>query len=286
MQPQNRFMMKHVIFRRSGVATLLLWVVLASARLTGVAGTEGSGLEAKRTYQTDRDEIARMAKDLSGLLAPNYRKKLSADPVIFSSDSMPFLDLGSRTNAEVNRRDIAISDGCVELVNSLSHAQAIDHVEKGYFLKYVAKLEAEAQEKVTPLSNKESARYWTADVMNEQSSNCNSVMGILLAIKLAHSYLGHYNKYESRITGQKYPLAINHVLTPAEFNQAFTMGTQNALEAGYAVEGMVPFLQAFDKMKVRPAWTAYLIPPNAKIPSLVKNLQQMQKDFFRVKDKR
>jgi hypothetical protein len=75
-------------------------------------------------------------------------------------------------------------------------------------------------------------------------------------------------------------LPINNILTSKEWEDAFTRGVRNALEAGCTVEGVIPFFEAFDKMKVRPAWAVYFLPDNIKFAKMKKEIEKIQRKFF------
>ena len=44
-------------------------------------------------------------------------------------------------------------------------------------------------------------RYWTDNVINDQMSYFNQMVGFMMAINLSHHYLGHYAKYAPKMIG-------------------------------------------------------------------------------------
>ena len=164
----------------------------------------------------------------------------------------------------------------------MAHAKAIDLKVKGYFAKYIEILARESGEKsLQPLPNDTHPQYWTEDMLNEQLSNFNSIVGIVVAVKLAHHYLGHYEKYKDRLVdanGVDRP--INEVITPKEWEEAFAKGVRNALDAGCTVEGVTSFFEAFDKMKGRPTWAVHFMPNDVKFAKMKKDMEKIQRKFF------
>jgi hypothetical protein len=131
------------------------------------------------------------------------------------------------------------------------------------------------------LPNLSNPKYWTEDVLNEQLSNFNQMVGAAVAIKLSHHYLGHYKKYASKLedaNGKNLP--INSFLTPAEWDEAMRVGVRNALEAGMGIEGPKALFDCIDKMPKRPDWTLYFLPANAKVKVIKKEMEKIEKKFF------
>jgi hypothetical protein len=66
--------------------------------------------------------------------------------------------------------------------------------------RYIVSLAQETGKKeLKPLPNLSKPAYWTDAVLNEQASNFNQMVGAMIAIKLAHHYLGHYKKYAAKL---------------------------------------------------------------------------------------
>jgi hypothetical protein len=132
------------------------------------------------------------------------------------------------------------------------------------------------------LSNK---KYWTLEMINEQLSNFNQIVGEVVGIKLAHYYLGHYKKYKDKlVNSQGKPVPINTLLTAAEWDQAVKLGVRNALDCGLGIDGVKALYDCIDKMPKRPEWTLYFLPANVKVSRLKRDLEKIESDFFAGKD--
>jgi hypothetical protein len=224
----------------------------------------------------------KLGKDLYYWLKPNAKEIISSQPISIETDVTPFVRLLFYPDEPKPIRGVWISAGFIDLVNHVAHAKAIDSMEKGYFNKYVMMLGEESGEKsLRSLPNDSNPKYWTEDMLNEQQSNFNSIVGLVVAIKLAHHYLGHYEKYKDRLEdAQGRPVPITTLLTEKEWEEAFSKGVKNALDAGCMIEGVIPFFEAFDKMKNRPAWAAYFLPKFANVSKMKKEMERAQKKFF------
>jgi hypothetical protein len=255
---------------------LILALTFCSAALAQPNSPDGL------TYKSGYSSIMKLGKDLYSALPKSEKEFVSPQPISIETDVTPFIRLLYFPDEPKPVRGVWISAGFIDLVNNISHAKAIDGIEKNYFNRYIEILSLETGEKsLRPLPNDTKAAYWTDDMLNEQLSNFNSIVGIVVGNKLAHHYLGHYDKYKDKLSdGKGNPVPINNVITPQEWEEAFLKGVRNALEAGCTVEGAIPFYEAFDKMKQRPPWTAYFIPANLKFAKLKKQLEKVQRDFF------
>ena len=179
-------------------------------------------------------------------------------------------------------RGVWVSAGFIDLVNNLAHAKAIDRIERGYFKRYIAILEQETGAKsLRPLPNDTNPEYWSEDILNEQLSNFNSIVGIVLGVKMAHHYLGHFDKHKAELLDETAgPRPINNLLTEAEWAAALDKGVRNALDAACMIEGVVPFFEAFDRMKNRPSWAAFIIPDNVKFSKVRKEMERIQNRYL------
>ena len=233
-------------------------------------------------YKSGYTSMMKLGRDLYGALKPNYKEAVSSQPISIETDLTPFVKLLFYPDEPKPIRGVWISAGFIDLVNHVAHAKAIDKKERNYFNKYILSLAEESGEKeLKPLPGDSNPKYWTDDMLNEQLSNFNSIVGMVVGIKLAHHYLGHYEKYKDKLQdAQGRSIPINNLLTEKEWDEALTRGARNALDAGCTVEGVIPFFEAFDKMPRRPAWTAYFVPDNAKFAKIRKDLERIQKRFF------
>lgn len=234
------------------------------------------------TYRTGYSVIMSLGADLYKSLDKKYQKIIHKQPIFLETDMMPSIKLVEYDDEPEPMRAVFISAGFIDLMNYVAHARAIDRIEKGYFQKYVVSLAQETGEKELHeppnLSNK---RYWSDDMLNEQKSNFNQMVGMVVAIELTHHYLGHYKKYKSKIEDDKgKTLPINNFLTTAEWEESLKWGARNALDAGLGVEGIKALYDAIEKMPQRPAWTAYFLPANVKVDKVKKDLEKWEKRFF------
>jgi hypothetical protein len=233
-------------------------------------------------YKSGYSSMMKLGKDLYGALKPEAKEIISSQPISIETDMMPFVKLLYYPDEPKPIRGVWISAGFIDLVNHLAHAKAIDLKNKGYLKKYLVDLAAESGVmEMKPLPNDTNPKFWTDDMLNEQLSNFNSIVGMLVGIKLAHHYLGHYEKYKSRLIdsgGQSVP--INTMLTPQEWDDAVAKGARNALDIGCTIEGVLPFFEAFDKMPQRPKWANYFVPETVKFDKIKKDLERLQKRFF------
>jgi hypothetical protein len=233
-------------------------------------------------YRSDYSTLMALGRDLYSQLPPDAREMICSQPISLDPDLTPFIRLLYYPDQPKAIRGIWISAGLIDLVSRMAHAQAIDKVQKGYLAGYVDALAEERNQKpAVPLPNISNPAYWTHEVLNEQLSNFNSIIGALLGINLAHHYLGHYAKYRAQLrefTGE--PFSINALLTPQEWDEACAAGIPNALRAGCMTEGVIPFYHALDRMKTRPKWAINFLPDFAPVSKLTKEMARLQKKFF------
>jgi hypothetical protein len=175
------------------------------------------------TYKTGYSAMMKLGRSLYDQLDDKGKEVISAQPISMDVDMTPFCRMMFYPDADAGGkplRGVWISAGFIDLVNHLAHAKAIDKIEKGYFLKYVLLLAQESGEKeMKPLPNDENPKYWTENMLNEQQSNFNSIVGIITGIKLAHHTLGHFDKYKAQILEKdgKPGTPINELLTDKYF---------------------------------------------------------------------
>lgn len=233
----------------------------------------GGTSDTKRTYKTGYSSIMKLGRDIHAALDAEHREKIAPQPISIETDERPFARLLFLKDGDETVRGVWISAGFIDLVNHLAHAKAISSKEKNYFRNYAAGLEQEIGVQ-RELPNIAEARYWIEEILNEQQSNFNSIVGMIVGMKLANHYLGHYDRYAPKLEAG---MAINNLLSREEWNEAFTHGVRNAVRAGCMTEGVAPFLEALDGMKVRPAWAADFLPDNVKFSSMRKEMEAIQR---------
>lgn len=261
------------------LAILFTAVAVLSICASGPAAPEGG---PGFGYKTGYSSMMKLGKDMYSFLKPGAKEMISSQPISFQTETVPYVRLLYYEDEPTPVRGVWVSAGFIDLVNNIAHAKAIDRLQRGYFAKYIETLAQETGERaLPPLPNDSNPAYWTEDMLNEQLSNFNSIVGIVVGVKLAHHYLAHYDKYKSRIEENTAAVPrINNMITEKEWDEAFTRGVRNALDAGCMIEGVIPFYEAFDKMKVRPKWASFFLPDFAKVSKMKKQMEKIQKDFF------
>lgn len=220
----------------------------------------------------------KLGRDIHAGLPPDHREKIAVQPISIETDPAPFAKLLYFEEKPKPVRGVWISAGFIDLVNHVAHAKAIDRREKNYFDRYIEILAAETGvQPLRPLPEVDNAKYWTEEMLNEQQSNFNSIVGLVVGMKLANHYLGHHEKYKTKLVEGG---LINNLLTPAEWEETFRHGVRNAVRAGCMTEGSAPFFEAFDKMKKRPAWTAHFLPDKTKFSPLRKEMESIQRRYL------
>ena len=235
-----------------------------------------------KTYETGFPAIARISTDLHDGLDSKFKRQLRPTPVLLENEVMPVLIPNLISEGSNTIKAVFVSAGFVQLVNNLSHAKAIDHIDKGVFQKYVAALAQETGEKpLKTLPEADNPNNWSFDVLNEQVSNFNQMVGALVAIDMAHHYLGHYEKYAGQIGhADKQAVPITTIVKPDEWHAAVLYGARNALECGLGVEGLKSFYECIEKMPTRPAWTAHFLGATTKVSKIKHDLEKLESDFF------
>ena len=251
---------------------LLAWACLAV----------GVSLGQDRVYTPGFSMAMKLGGDLHDALPQKYFDKLDALPIALQPQDLPLISPVA-VNAE-NRlqRQVEVSAGFIDLVNRLCHAKAIEKIQPGFFDQYVANLaRACAADPTAPSPPIVEPRYWTADILNDQLSYFNQMMGMMMAINMSHHYLGHYTKYGPKLAGPgNKMLPINNFLTAAEWDDSVKAGAKDALNCALSTEGLRVIFEALDKMPVRPAWADYIAPPKTDFKSLNRALAKYEDDFF------
>jgi hypothetical protein len=240
------------------------------------------------TYKTGYSAMMKLGRSLYEGLDQKDKAVISSQPISMDVDLTPFTRMmyypaDPNEPNSVPLRGVWISAGFIDLVNHVAHAKAIDKIEKGYFQKYIAQLMNESGEKeLRPLPNDANPKFWTDDMLNEQQSNFNSIVGIVVGIKMAHHTLGHFDKYKDKLIekeGAK-PVPIEELITEKEWEDAYKEGLFISLNAGCFTEGVIPFYEAFDKMPTRPPWSIYFLPATAKFAKMKKDFIKFQDDYL------
>jgi hypothetical protein len=235
------------------------------------------------TYKTGYSAMMKLGRSLYDQLDDESKKVISDQPISMDVDMSPFARLLYYPDPDGGKplRGVWISAGFIDLVNHVAHAKSIDRDKKGYFQKYLLQLTQESGDKeLKPLPDDTNPKFWTDDMLNDQQSNFNSIVGIVVGIKMAHHTLGHFDKYKDQIVDKEGNrlTPINEVITDKEWEEAYKEGLFISLNAGCFTEGVVPFFEAFDKMTPRPSWAVYFLPNRVKFGT------KMKKDFSKFQD--
>jgi len=258
---------------RLGLVVLVLLATAGSAL--------GQPAPGARAYHADFASIQALGRDMHRSLSPGYQGLISPHPISLETSMSPSVRMLYQTDGTRAARGLWVSEGFIELVNRVAHALAIDKRHKGYFSRYMVHLE-NAASYAPPLPDGRNPDFWTPEMLNEQESNFNSIMGLVAGIGLAHHCRGHYDKYHSRLkdaAGEALP--INNLVTRSEWEEAWREGMLNSLNAGCMSEGVMPFLDAIDRSKQRPSWAAWFIPDGVRFSSMRREMAKVQRQFLR-----
>jgi len=258
---------------RNSIASLFiaaaLWVVVGNAN-----AQQGK-------YPSDFNVALEQGGDLWQALPPKFGNQLASPPLASQPQNIPQITPITSTDDNKVLRQVSISKGFINLVNHLSHAKAVDRVRPGYFDQYVQNLTRVAGDNfdVQPPVI-EDACFWKDDVMNDQASCFNQMIGLMVAINFSHHYLGHFEKYAPKMAGPgNTTVPINDLLSPAEWEASVKFGATDALTCALRAEGAMALFDAIDKMPRRPAWTEVIVPKNIDLKQLNKELLEYQNEF-------
>jgi hypothetical protein len=241
-----------------------------------------------QAYQSGFSVALKLGGELFDSLPPKFGKQIDSQAIALQPQDLPVV-MPIATSGETKLvRQVSVSAGFIDLANHICHAKAIDRIQPGFFDKYVKNLAHQAVGDPAALPpNIVDARYWTDDVINDQLSYFNQMMGFMMAINLSHHYLGHYAKYSAKMTSPGQTLApINNFLTRAEWEVSVKAAVIDELDCALATDGSRALFEAIDRMPVRPTWAAYIIPPGVDIKKLNKQLARYEDDFFHGRLKR
>jgi hypothetical protein len=233
-------------------------------------------------YASGFSMAIKLGGELYEALPQKFADQVDAQAITLQPQDAPVVTPIATTDENRVVRQVSLSAGLIDVLNHICHAKAIDHVQPGYFDAYVKNLAATtgADGTSAPPSIVD-PRYWTEDIINDQLSYYNQMIGLLTAINLTHHYLGHYDKYSARMTGAGGKIApINSFLTPTEWDVSVKAGVIDALNCALATEGPQALFDAIDRMPTRPAWTLYIIPQQTDIKKLNKQLVKYEDLYF------
>jgi hypothetical protein len=256
---------------RAGIC-LLVVCLSAAGEVNPPAGVYPSGFS----------RAIKLGGELCDALPQKFADQLNPEVISLQPQDAPVVAPIATSAESKILRQVILSAGFIDVVNHICHAKAVDRIQPGFFDQYVKNLaQLNLGDASTPPPPIVEPRFWTDDVINDQLSYFNQMIGLVTAINLTHHYLGHFAKYSGRMTSGAGKLApINNFLTPAEWDVSVKAGVLDALTCGLATEGPQALFDAISRMPVRPSWTAYIVPPQTDIPKLNKQLARYEDDFF------
>jgi hypothetical protein len=224
--------------------------------------------------------VSNLGSDLYLTLDPKFQKGLNPNPVQVENTDAPVITPVALNDGTKVRGKVSISAGYINLLNHLAHAKAIDHIQPGFYQQYTLNLGRESGGGVLPdppdmLDN----RYWTDDVMNDQASYFNQMLGMTLALNLSHHYLGLFDQYSGEMLAGKL-VPINNFISPGSWEAGVKAATLNCLNCAVALDGAKALFDAIDRMPRRPAWTAFVAPPAADLKKVNKQLKTYEDQYF------
>jgi len=245
------------------------------------AATLAAPAESTRQYDSGYHTMARLADDLYRALPKEKRMALHARPVLLDNIKAPYLQPGAQAKDGTNLHAVFVSPALFEVLNYISHARAVDSVDDGFFAKAVNSLACDNGDKgLPPLYQPTHEKSWAFNTMNGQLSYFNQMAAGLMAIEMAHHYLGHYSKYAGQLGDPKKPAPLYSVLSQKEWREAVLRGSRHALDCGLAPEGLIVLYDAISRMPQRPSWAVHLMPPTAEVSILRLELKRVEASFF------
>lgn len=240
---------------------------------------------AESSYDGGFSTILRLGMDIRRVMEEKHRPNFPGNPVFMDLEVTPQARTAVLTDGGSSSRGVYLSAGFVDLANYVAHARAIDMVEPGYFERYLTALSGETGElELSRLPNLENPAYWTLRVRNEQLSQFNQVVGMVLSINLAHHYHGHHEKYAARLQdGEGRPVPMASLMSAGEWLKSMRAASRNSLEAGLGMTGFISLCEAIDRMPSRPAWTEFFMHRDVSASKIRHELTILEARFFTAK---
>jgi hypothetical protein len=231
-------------------------------------------------YRSGFTTIQTLGRDIYNSLEPQEKAMISEQPISLDTSRKPFVRLLYYKEGSEISRGVWVSQGFIDLVNQLAHAKAIDKKRRGYFTAYLKLLE-NSGEKIPALPDRDNPNFWTEIMLNEQLSNFNSIMGIVVGISLAEHYYGMYEKYKDQIKEDESEIIpLNKFLSREDWERAYRRGLQNAMLASCMTEGYLPLCEALSNMTHRPSWSNFFFPEGIRFSAMRKDMVKLQRKFL------
>ena len=262
-------------------AAIYIRGVLVSAWLLSLAPVLAQTNALPHVYTNGFKIALELGNDLYETLDYSFQRSVQPDPVQLEPSDTPLITPAATEDAREKLGQVIVSAGYIDLLNHVAHAKAIDRIQPGYFAQYANLLGRQtSSDSVPELVNMVDSRFWTRQVMDEQMSYFNQMIGLTVAINLSHHYLGHYRHYASRMLGGQL-MPINNFIAPTEWETSVRLAALNSMDCGLATAGPIALFEVIDKMPARPAWAAYLVPTNADLKLLNRQLGVYETNYWR-----
>jgi hypothetical protein len=247
-----------------------------------IVGQAESQPASAQGYETGYGQLLKLTRELHNALDAKRRNAVAPEPALLSDVATPYLQARAGAPETADKGGVCLSPAFVEFMNRYAHARALDEVERGFSKRFLQGLSQDPTgAALNNLNGKARQEAWSFDTMNHQMSSFNQVAGSLIAVQMAHLYLGHYKKYAAQLAHSPNPtVAINSFVTPSEWRDAVLVGARNALDCGLGVEGLITFYEGFEKLPNRPEWVAPWLPKGIEVSKLRKDLEKLEKKFF------
>lgn len=226
--------------------------------------------------------VFRLGMDLERMMDKDYRGQFPPNPVFMDLALLPAARPSVIPSGNGSVNGVMLTAGFIDLANNIAHAHAINRSQPGFLDQYLAVLCRDQPDKeLDRLPDLGNDAYWAQTICNEQRSDFNQIVGMVVAINLAHIYLGQYAKYAGQLHGADgKPVPIARVLTHHEWLKAMRTATKNALDAGLGMSGYIALCEAIDHMPVRPDWTEYFMPRDMSSSKIRSELRIIEAKFF------
>lgn len=259
----------------------------ATCLVTATTWAEDGAAEPplKAGYESGVPNVLKIAGDLHVALAPKQQQLVQAQPVYLEKLTTPCIAPVEVASGPNPQHTVQFSAGFIELVNAVAHARALTEPGNDFVKAYAARLAAAKDVLPSVAQGLPPEKAWGFDTMNVQAGQFNQLAGALVAIDLAHHYLGHYKKYSAQLaasTDGAPAVAINSLVTEKEWREAVLKGAKNALDCGLGVDGLKTLIECVEAMPSRPAWTVHFVPAKANLSKITRDLQRLENDFFLV----
>jgi hypothetical protein len=261
------------------LATLACWSLLSA----GTMGIRTVSASEAPVYEMGFRNMTNLQADLFQALDRKQQGLAAPSAVLLGGMRLPCIaSLPGVTGSSADKGAVQLSAGFIDFINHVAHAKAIDESDRGFLVRYTAQFAQNSGNSTMPeFAALPSPKERTFQIMNRQASHFNQMAGGLIAIDLAHQYLGHYSRRSRDMASDvAVPTPVNTLITEQEWRDAVLRGASNALSCGLGTDGLRSLFDSFDRMETRPPWAAYFIHPKANVGKISAELGRLERDFF------